>query len=181
MEFISTINQILSLLTIGSQIIIVLLVVSFLFVRKRGGNAILSFFSKNAIAFAFSIALGATIISLFYSDIMGYEPCKLCWFQRIFMYPQVILLGIALWKKDRNIADYSIALAVMGAVLAGFQYYLQVSGSSLLPCSIVDYSASCAQRFVIQFGYITIPMMSLTAFVLIILLIAVQKFYNKTS
>ena len=119
---------------------------------------------------AFLVSLGATVGSLFLSEIAQFEPCKLCWFQRIFMYPQVFLLGIALWKKDLGIYTYSIALSAIGAIIAGYHYLLQIGVAPALPCSAVGYSADCSQRFILQFGYITIPLMAFSAFLLILLL-----------
>lgn len=164
MTLVNSVTQILSFLTIAGQVIIVLLVLD-LFFRER--TAVRQWLARHALLLMFVVVLIATLGSLFYSEIAGYEPCKLCWLQRIFMYPQVIVLGLALWKKDPGIVDYVIALSAIGAVIAASHYYLQVSGVSILPCSAVGYSAACAQRFVLQFGYITIPMMALTAFLLV--------------
>lgn len=124
------------------------------------------------------VALVAMVGSLIYSEIIGYEPCKLCWLQRIFMYSQVILLGMALFKKDYKIISYSIVLSIIGAIIAGYHYLLQLGVASGLPCSAVGYSVSCSQRFVMQYGYITIPMMALSAFVLITLLLS-SHYQNK--
>ena len=171
MELISTVNQIFSLLTIAGQIIIAVLIVSF--AAKR--SEVLNLFAKHALAFALAVALTATLGSLFYSEIAGYEPCKLCWFQRILMYPQAILLGIAWLKKDQGIVLYSLALSSLGALIAGYNYLLQIGLAPSIGCSAVGYSINCSQRFVMQFGYITIPMMALTAFLLIISFMIVFK------
>lgn len=171
MELISTVNQILALLTIIGQIILAVLIVS-LAVKK---SEILNFFAKHALAFSLAVALTATLGSLFYSEIAGYEPCKLCWFQRILMYPQVILLGLAWLKKDQGMVLYSLALSSLGALIAGYHYFLQIGLAPSLGCPAVGYSINCAQRFVMQFGYITIPMMALTAFLLIISFMIILK------
>jgi hypothetical protein len=86
------------------------------------------------------------------------------------MYPQTILLAIALCKKNGMLAIYNnLVLSILDAVIAGCHYLLQIGAAPELPCSAVGYSASCSQRFVMQFGYITIPMMAFTAFSLIII------------
>lgn len=163
MTLISAVNLILSSLTVAGQAIII---VAFIALAIRN-EKIIRFFGKNAVVFSFIVAVIATFGSLFYSEIAGYEPCKLCWFQRILMYPQVILLGLALWKK-RYLNYQSIVLSIMGAIIAGYHYLLQVGFAPVsLPCSAVGYSGACSQRFVMQFGYITIPMMAFTAFILI--------------
>lgn len=175
MTLVSTANIILSSLTVIGQIIIALIIISFIFRKTK----ILELFGKNAILFSFIVALIATLGSLFYSEISGYEPCKLCWFQRIFMYPQVILLGIALWKKNGMLAIYnSFALSTIGAMIAGYHYLLQVGIAPELPCSAVGFSAACSQRFILQFGYITIPIMAFTAFLLIVIFSIAAKLNN---
>ena len=171
MEFIPIINQILLVLTIIGQIIVAVIIVSF---ATKQDN-ILNFFAKHALVFSFTVALVVTLGSLFYSEITGYEPCKLCWFQRILMYPQVILLVLALLKKDNGIVLYSLSLSFIGALIAGYHYLLQFGIAPSIGCSAVGYSVDCAKRFIMGFGYITIPMMSLTSFLLIISFMLVLK------
>jgi len=172
--FISSVNQALSLLTIAAQILIVVFLIAFL-LGKNQRSKIISWLGPKAMTFSLVVALAATLGSLFYSEIAGFEPCKLCWFQRILMYPQVILLGLALWRRKKDIGDYIIALSVIGAVIAGYHYLLQRGAVPALPCSAVGYSASCSQVFVMSFGYVTIPLMAFTAFILILMLQIVIK------
>lgn len=174
MEFISTVNHFFSFFTVVSQIVIILII---LFLIKKG-NGFIAFLGKNALAIGFIVALSGTAISLFYSEIAGYVPCNLCWLQRIFLYPQVIVLGMALWKKDARVADYSIALSLLGALVAAYHSYIQYGGSSFIPCSSTGL---CAQRFVFEYGYVTIPVMALTAFVFIIFLMLTQRLYAKRN
>lgn len=156
------VNQIFSILTILGQVIIIgLIILGF----TKSFN---QFISKNAVLFSFVVALIAALGSLYFSEVAGYTPCKLCWFQRIFMYPQIIILGIALWRKEKEAIGYSFALSILGAVIAGYHYLLQIGVAPAATCGITGYSISCSQRFIMQFGYITIPMMAFTAFLLII-------------
>lgn len=178
MTLVSIANLILSSLTVIGQIAIVVVVIAFAIRNEK----LLQFFGRNTVLFSFIVALIATLGSLFYSEIAGYEPCKLCWFQRIFMYPQVILLGIALWKKNGVLAIYnSIVLSAVGAVIAGYHYLLQVGIAPELPCAAVGYSVACSQRFVMNFGYITIPVMAFTAFALIVLFMIARRRYTERS
>lgn len=173
----TTTNQIFSAVTVFSQLAIVgLLVVWFLRDKNTTAALVLRFLQRHGLLIAFFIAASVTIGSLFYSEVIGFEPCKLCWFQRILMFPQVLILGLALIKKDRHIGDYSILLSAAGALIAGFHYYVQITGSSLAPCSATG--ASCAQRYVFGYDYISIPMMSLTAFLLLIVLMGLQKTHS---
>lgn len=169
------VNQILAVLTVSGQIIIVLLFVAYCVPRYR--QKILSFAGTHFLPLTFVVALTAGAGSLFYSEIAGYAPCKLCWLQRIFMYPQIFLLGVALWKKDRAVADYSLLLSVIGGTIAAYHYLLQIGIAPPIPCSAVGVSVSCSQRFVMLFGYITIPMMALTAFALLLIFAIINKKY----
>ncbi|MBI2135056.1 disulfide bond formation protein B [Candidatus Woesearchaeota archaeon] len=173
--------EVLSALTLISDIIIVILFIYFLyrFILRNKIEFIENFLGllkKYALVFAFIVALAATLGSLFYSEVMGYEPCKLCWLQRIFMYPLVVLFGMALAKNDRKIADYSIALAIIGAPISLYHYFLQ-TGVFAATCGI-DSSVPCTIKHTVAYGYITIPMMALTAFILILILMCLIKRKN---
>ncbi|MDZ5610621.1 disulfide oxidoreductase, partial [Bacillus pseudomycoides] len=74
---------------------------------------------------AWCVSLIATLGSLYLSEIMKYEPCTLCWYQRILMYPLVLLLGTAIIRKDYRIGIYSLVLAIIGACIAAYHYSLQ--------------------------------------------------------
>lgn len=174
MTIISIVNLVLSSLTVIGQVIIGFAVISLIIHNEK----LVQLFGKGAILFSFIVALIATLGSLFYSEIAGFEPCKLCWIQRIFMYPQAILLGIALWRKSYETYQ-SIILSLIGAVIAGYHYLLQIGVAPELPCSAVGFSAACSQRFVMQFGYITIPMMAFTAFLLMLTFFIAQRLYEK--
>jgi disulfide bond formation protein DsbB len=175
MQLIPTATQIFSILTIICQIGIVIIIISLL-IKHPITKGILKFFGKYALLLAFLIALVSTLGSLFYSEIAQFTPCKLCWYQRILMYPQVILLGMGYARKDKTIGLYSIVLSSLGAIIALYHYLLQIGTiGEILPCTTVGYSVSCAEKFVMSYGYITIPMMSLSAFLLILLLMIVQK------
>lgn len=169
-------NLILALVVL-SQVLIVLYIVGFFIKRKNPGSKFVAVLGNNGFKLAFIVAIASTLGSLFYSDILGYNPCKFCWFQRIFMYPQVILLGVALWKKDWIISYYSVILSTIGGLLALNHYILQTTGTSILPCSAVGYSVACSKVFVMHLGYITIPFMAFSAFLLMTLSMI---FYRQT-
>lgn len=172
---VSIANLALSSLTVIAQVASVFLLVVLIFYRKGSGNVILEFVNKRAVLFSFIVALVAMLGSLFYSEVAGFDPCKLCWLQRIFMYPQAIIFGLALLKRDRHLSDYGIVLSSVGAVIAGYHYLLQRGIAPAASCGVVGYSVSCARVFVMNFGYITIPLMAFSAFLLILLLQIVGK------
>lgn len=163
------VNNLFSILAIVAQIIIVLSVFTYFWGK---GSKLENFFLTNARKYgflvAFIVASLAVIGSLTYSDVLGYTPCVLCWWQRIFMYPLVLLLALSLKWRDVSIRGYAIAMTIVGGFIALDHYVLQTTGISVLPCSAVGYSVSCAKNFVLQYGYITIPLMALSAFGLIL-------------
>lgn len=133
---------------------------------------ITSLLSENALSLSLLIATIATLGSLFFSEVGKFVPCKLCWYQRIFMYPQVIILAIALLINDMKVRLYAVALSSIGLVIAIYHYALQMY-PTVLPCS--DEVASCSAKQFAYYGYITIPLMSATAFALILILSCFAK------
>jgi disulfide bond formation protein DsbB len=176
---VSVVNQILGVLTIASQIIFGAGLIYFLIYSRSGNNRLIKLLAEQGIAIAFFVALVATLSSLFYSQIAGFTPCNLCWYQRIFMYPQVILLGLAWLKKEKQIIDYSLILAFIGWIISLYYNYLGWGGAALTACATSSFvGISCLRRYVFEFGYITIPLMALSAFTLIILILGAQRILN---
>ena len=124
------------------------------------------------------IAAVSMLGSLFFSEVMGLQPCVLCWYQRIFMYPLAVILLLGLFPLDLSVIRYSLPLAVIGWGFAIY-HYLIYSGyipESLQPCD--EGGVSCSEINLELFGLITIPMMSILSFTTIIaLLIVIRKRY----
>lgn len=154
--------------------LVILLILSKFLPKDKSFKKIYSAISPNALILAFFVSLFATCASLFLSEIAHFVPCKLCWFQRIFMYPLVLVLGIASFKNDFEVKKYVLPLSIIGALIASYHYVLQMSPIPL-PCT--DEVASCAAKQFAHFGYITIPFMALVAFSLI----AVLMLFNKRA
>ncbi len=171
-------NYWLSVGTIIMQIVGAgLLAVYFLRKRFPDLNDIASMLEKWGLWKGFVLALVGSALTLFYSEVLGIAPCAWCWIQRMMLWPQVLLFGLAIYKKDKNIADYSIIMSVVGLIVALYQHYLQMGGSSPIPCpATADKAVDCAVRFLFEFNYITFPLMSATLFgFLIILMMFVRK------
>ena len=119
---------------------------------------------------AWLIATTATLGALFIGEVMLMTPCTLCWYQRIFMFPITIILGIACFADDRQGAVYALALALGGLAMAGY-HTLLVAG--LIPKSWVPCSAgvSCADQKLEILNGIQIPWLSLVAFIALALLL----------
>jgi disulfide bond formation protein DsbB len=168
MELAELMNKFWSVMSIAAQAIALFGIIALISPKVRA-SAPARFIGQRGTYIAFAAAFLATVGSLLYSDVLGYEPCKLCWFQRIFMYPQAILLGLALWKQNASVRLYAIVLSSIGAVIAAYHYMSQLGWNPLnLECASIGYAVSCAKVFVLQFGYITLPVMALSAFALII-------------
>jgi len=122
---------------------------------------------------SFFIALFSVLGSLYFSEVIGWEPCVLCWYQRIAMYPLVIIFALGVWKQDLSARIYGLAIAAIGLVISIYQIYLQILtsfGQSLSGfCSTVG-AINCSEIYMLEFGYITFPVMAATAFVFIILI-----------
>ena len=174
-EFIS--NSLTQLTLIASIfILITLLVIIIKPLRKiKFIQEGISYFRSKALLWSGIIALVATTGSLFFSDVLGYNPCKLCWYQRIFMYPIVILAIVALSKKSKETMNYIVSLAFIGAPIALYHYLMQRGLVEASNCTIVGYSSSCSSTFMLDYGFITIPFMALVAFILIIGLWLIQR------
>lgn len=116
------------------------------------------------------IAWAASVIatggSLYFSEIKGFVPCELCWYQRIFMYPLVILLGIAYFKDDFKIGRYVLPLSIIGGSISVYHIVIQrlyATNGTAVACGKVP----CYTDYLNWFGFITIPMLALIAFVII--------------
>ncbi|WP_291022758.1 disulfide bond formation protein B [Hydrogenophaga sp.] len=119
-------------------------------------------------------SLAATLGSLFFSEVMQLQPCLLCWYQRIAMFPLVLVLGIGLSREDAGSILYGLGLASAGWLVAGYHTLLYGGWipASLQPCS---KGLSCAQVDLRVAGFLTIPLMSLLAFSLILALLLAAR------
>lgn len=117
---------------------------------------------------AFILALAGSIMTLVYSEVFGFVPCGLCWLQRIFLYPQVFVLGAGLYVKDKTVALYGLVLAIPGAVIALYQHYIQMGGTELVGCPTAG--GDCSTRFLFEFGFMTFPLMSAGLFIFLMVL-----------
>ncbi len=112
------------------------------------------------------IACVSTLGSLFFSEIMHVQPCVLCWYQRICMYPLVLILPIGLFPFDRRLVRYAAPLSALGLLIAVF-HLLLVAGyipESIKPCT---QGVPCSEVHVQWFGFVTIPLLSALSFLLI--------------
>lgn len=168
-------NYYVGLGTFALQFVALALLIALLFRRRYSVfNDVVEFVGNWGLWAGFLLTLGATVMSLFYSEVLGLIPCGLCWLIRIFMFSQVVLFAVALWKRDRSIADYSIALSVIGFVIALYNHYIQMGGAEFIACP-ASGNVDCARRFLFEFGYITFPFTGVVLFATVIVIMFIIR------
>ena len=142
---------------------------------KRSNSKSLTF-----IFFAFLISLVATFGSLFFSEIMNFIPCSLCWYQRIFMYSLVFLFLINLLYPDDKIFKYSFPLVFIGWIISIYHNLLmfKIIPEKLSPCV---QGIPCSVDYLNWLGFITIPLLSFFAYTSILVLLIYLKKENKNA
>ncbi|MFF2886452.1 disulfide oxidoreductase [Paenibacillus sp. NPDC057967] len=129
---------------------------------------------RNVLYFAWLVAVVATLGSLYFSEIRGFIPCELCWYQRILMYPLSLLLGIAAFYDEHSIKKYVLPLSILGMLVSSFHYMEQkIPGfAAIKPCT---QGVPCSAQYINWFGFVTIPFLALIAFTLITVLLLVFR------
>lgn len=172
---IETTNTVFGILGLIGQILAgVLLVVIVVAIVSPAARAKLvtswSALQAQSLAAAWVVAAIATGGSLYFSEIADFIPCQLCWYQRICMYPLTMTLLVGFLVRGRWAALYSIVFPVVGALVAIRHIYIEINPEAeSAACRI---GAPCATKWIEELGYITIPVLALTAFVLIGMLTA---------
>ena len=126
---------------------------------------------EQSVGLAFVVAAVAMAGSLYFSEVANFPPCRLCWYQRICMYPLVPLLGMAAWRRDDGIRPYAAVLAGIGAAIS--TYHVVLERYPTLESGVCDPTNPCTLIWVQRFGYLTIPAMALSAFAVILTLLAI--------
>jgi disulfide bond formation protein DsbB len=117
-------------------------------------------------------AVIATLGSLYLSEVLHFIPCTLCWYQRIFMYPLAIILGIAFYRNDKDIYRYTLPLSIIGMMISGYHILLQ-KVPYLQQFEMCKTGVPCSKDYLNLLGFITIPMMAFTAFTIITISLAI--------
>jgi disulfide bond formation protein DsbB len=126
------------------------------------------------------IATIATLGSLFFSNVMGFVPCSLCWFQRIFMYPLVFIFLVGLLKSDKNVFNHALPFVIIGWSIALYHNLIQLNviPESASPCV---QGVPCSAKYINWLGFITIPLMSFIAFSILAILIYSRRYFNEST
>jgi len=158
----------LTLLALGSLALLLLIAVG-----SRISPGIASIWQQlrqalvpSALGLAWLVAVVATLGSLYFSEVARFAPCLLCWYQRIAMYPLVVILGIAATRNDGSVRWYAVPLTVIGGTISF--YHVLVERLPALQSPACARDVPCTILWVHEFGFVTIPVMALSAFVLIL-------------
>ncbi len=132
----------------------------------------------NLLYIAWITAVASMVGSLYFGEVLGLVPCSLCWYQRITMYPLVLIIGVAIVKKDRHFYQYALPLSIIGGAIAFYQnlLYYNVIQERLTPCT---FGISCTTKYIQLLGFIDIPLLSLLSFILITTTLLIHKKLNK--
>lgn len=127
-----------------------------------------------ALKINFLIVLSGLLGSLYFSEVLGFPPCVLCWYQRIFLYPLAFIFAVAIWTGDLGYKKYALPLAIFGLAIAVYHnlLYFGVLDEGLSPCT---KDLSCITKQIEWFGFLTIPLLSLLSFSLTILLVGLDN------
>lgn len=127
---------------------------------------------------AWLMALLGTVGSLFFSDVMGYAPCVLCWYQRIALYPLVLIIGVGIATGDKRVGRYALPLTLVGLAIAIYHnlLYYGFIPESITPCT---EGVPCNAVQLELLGFITIPFMALAGFVSVAACILAFSYKNK--
>lgn len=129
---------------------------------------------RHVIGWAWGVALIAMSGSLYFSEVLHWPPCLLCWYQRIAMYPLVLVLGVGLLRTDVNVWRFALPLPIVGAVISTYHVALQYQPSlEVLECGT---GLPCSTRLLLIYGFVSIPVMAGAAFLLIIALLLTLRF-----
>ncbi len=158
--------------------ILALIWLGLMFVASRLSESVAVSFGRSrtrlsplALTGAWGVATLAMAGSLYFSEIAHYTPCTLCWYQRIAMYPLVLILGIAAFRRDSGVRRYAIPLAAVGAVIAAYHYLLEWFPQ--IDTGACTVGIPCTQVWFREFGFVSLPLLALVAFLLVIALLLI--------
>lgn len=164
----------LSTLAVLLQVLVLLLVllaIASLFSQgaRRALAGLRDTFAGSELWIAFAIALVATAGSLFFSEYSDFIPCRLCWMQRIAMYPLVIILLVGAIRRDRAAVYYALPFPIIGIIIGSYHKYIEINPEA--ESTGCKMGAPCSTKWIEEFGYITLPVLALSAFSAILALL----------
>ena len=160
---------ILAALGVAGQVLAALMLIvglAWLVGWRTPGDAVRAAVEGYELWLVFLVSSIATGGSLFFSEIAGFVPCELCWYQRICMYPLSIITLLAALANDRRVARYLLPLPLVGAGISVYHLLVENHVVKQAQACLISAPGGCATKWINEFGYMTIPTLALTAFAL---------------
>ena len=145
---------------------LVVLMARMFYIRSTTARSIVSAFAPWALPLAAAVTTTCALGSLYFSEIVNYKPCKMCWYQRTMMYPLAVILIIAAIKKDKGIWRYATPLAAIGITVSTYHWFLERFPN--LDAGVCDVEVPCEFVWFEHFGFVTLPFMALTGFLAVL-------------
>ena len=156
-----------SILAPGSLLVLVASIAMAVVAGTPGAHQLRALLLERGPWLACGVAAIATVASLYYSEVAQFIPCEMCWFQRIFMYPQVVILFVAALRRDASAWRYAVPLSVIGLLFSLYHYQLELFPDQPSMCST---TIPCSVRFVEVYGFVSIAFMAGAGFISILAL-----------
>ncbi len=156
-----SVNQVATFLSLLALVAVAISLSTGIALATVTGRSRLATLGDTPLRLAAAVATTSVAGSLYFSEVAGFRPCELCWYQRIAMYPLALILVVAVARPGSDVARFALPLSIGGAAMSIYHYQLQLfpdQGSSCEP------GTSCAFRWVEKFGFISIPLMALAGF-----------------
>ena len=144
----------------------------------KNASPIAALVTKYILYLALVQSIIATLGSLYFSEIMKLPPCVLCWYQRILMYPLVIIISVGILRRDKGLPLYVLPMSILGWVIALYHnlLYYKILPEAAAPCTM---GVSCTTKQIEWFGFVTIPLLSFIAFTVITICMFLYRRYNR--
>ncbi len=159
--------SLLALVALGGAM--VLLVARLTATRSAAAAGLLAAVDDAVLWLAFLVAGTSTVGSLYFSEVADYVPCRLCWFQRIAMYPLSAILLVAAVRGDRGVRWYAGPIAAIGALISAYHFLIEWQPS--LEGGACAVGSSCADIWFRELGFVTLAFMALSGFVTVLVLV----------
>ena len=160
-----------SLLALGAAALAITVLLGWL-VRGRNEtvDGLLIAVSDAALWIAFLVAGVAMAGSLYFSEVADFIPCRLCWFQRIAMYPLAVILLVAAIRRDRSVQWYAVPIAAVGACVSTYHYLIEWNPDLEVGDACAATGVACSDVWFREFGFVTLSFMALCGFIAVIVL-----------
>ena len=142
------------------------LVARMLYSRSTSARTIVSAFAPWALPLAAAVTTTCALGSLYFSEIVNYKPCIMCWYQRTMMYPLAVILIVATFTKDKKVWRYATPLATIGIIFSTYHWFLERFPN--LDAGVCDVEVPCEFVWFENFGFVTLPFMALTGFLAVL-------------